>query len=106
MKTDMKLWATVICLIIANWITAERFENLYKEVQTLNERMAAVERTDKWFNTVYTNTIAVTCDYMLHQEAKQWASKISEQIMEAIETGYPTNTLSESFGVGENEVEK
>lgn len=56
--------------------------------------MAAVERTDDWFNTVYTNTIAVTCDYMRHQEANQWAAQISE----AIEAGYPTNTLSGSFG--------
>lgn len=92
------IWGIVTGLVISSWIIASRCANLAKEIQTLEVRVAAVERTDDWFNTVYTNTIAVTCDYMRHQESKQWAAKISEAFEASIEAGYPTNTLSGSFG--------
>lgn len=91
---NFNVLAAIMCLGIAECITASRYINLAKKIQVLEGRVDAVKRTDDWFNTVYTNTIAVTCDYMRHQEAKQWAAKISK----SIEAAYPTNTFSGNLG--------
>lgn len=82
-------------------------EHTRNEIKLLNERICDIKRTDEWFNTIHTNTIAVVSDFMLRNEEKKWARTISESLLVNLSTdrdpyhamGYenPTNAITGTF---------
>jgi hypothetical protein len=114
MQTDIiRLWAMCILLLatvsMSNIVILKDRAQHKRDIIFINQRISDIKRTDEWVNSVYTNTIQTTCEFMMRQQVKQIAEGMRRSLSYALLTSFdrdpwhalgyenPTNCLTGTF---------